>query len=92
MSATKILEEAQNLNRVIDRLDSLADQHPKALDALLIISRGIRDSAVFIGIAGHDQIIASLRIAIGRANSWLPSLHPVCASGLRTGANRVEQH
>ena len=48
MSATKILEEAQNLNRVSDRLDSLADQHPKALDALLIISRGIRDSAVLL--------------------------------------------
>jgi len=50
MSATKILEEAENLNRVSDRLDSLAEQHPKASDALLVISHGIRDSAVLLEV------------------------------------------
>jgi hypothetical protein len=50
MSAIKILEEAQTLNGVSDRLDSLAEQHPKASDALLVISHGIRDSAVLLKV------------------------------------------
>ncbi len=50
MSATKILDEAQRLQRLSDRLDSLAEQHPKAADALLRIASGIRDTAVLLEV------------------------------------------
>jgi hypothetical protein len=50
MSATKILDEAQNLNGVSNRLDSLAEQHPKASDGLFAIARSIRDSAVLLEV------------------------------------------
>jgi hypothetical protein len=48
MSATKILDEAQNLNSVSNRLDALAEQYPVASEALLVIAGGIRDSAVLL--------------------------------------------
>jgi hypothetical protein len=57
MSATKILEEAQNLHRVSTRLDSLSEQHPHASDVLLSISSGIRDSAVLL------QVLVATRIS-----------------------------
>jgi len=46
LSTTKILDEAQKLNEVRDRLDLPADQHPKASDAIFSIAHSIRDSAV----------------------------------------------
>jgi hypothetical protein len=60
MSATKILNEAQRLNDVSDRLDSLAEQHPKASDALASIARGIRDSAVLLEVLVATKISASM--------------------------------
>ena len=62
MSATRILEEAENLNRVSDRLDSLAEQHPKASDALLVISHGIRDSAVLLEVLVTTKMSPATRL------------------------------
>jgi hypothetical protein len=50
LSTTKILDEAQKLNEVSDRLDLLADQHPKASDAIFSIAHSIRDSAVLLEV------------------------------------------
>jgi hypothetical protein len=50
MSVAKILNEAQNLSSVCDRLDSLAEQNPVLSDALLIIAGNIRDSAVLLEV------------------------------------------
>jgi hypothetical protein len=56
MSATKILDEAQNLNSVSSRLDSLAEQHPVASEALLVIAGNIRDTAVLLEILVATKI------------------------------------
>jgi hypothetical protein len=56
MSATKILDEAQNLNRVSNRLDSLAEQHPVASDALLVIAGRIRDTSVLLQVLVATKI------------------------------------
>jgi hypothetical protein len=56
MSATRILDEAQKLNRVSDRLNSLAEHHPKATDALFTIANGIRDSAVLLEVLVATKI------------------------------------
>jgi hypothetical protein len=62
MSATRILDEAQNLNGVSERLDSLAGQHPKASDALLTIARGIRETAVLLEVLVATKISRSRRL------------------------------
>jgi len=59
MSAIKILDEAQKLNAVSSRLDSLADQHPAASDALLVIAGSIRDSAVLLEVLVATKISSS---------------------------------
>lgn len=59
MSATKILDEAQNLTGVSNRLDSLAEQHPKASDALFAIASGIRDSAVLLEVVVATKMVPS---------------------------------
>jgi hypothetical protein len=56
MSATKILDEAQNLTGVSSRLDSLAEQHPAASEALLVIAGTIRDSAVLLEVLVATKI------------------------------------
>jgi hypothetical protein len=45
MLSTAILQEAQKLFDVSDRLDSLADQHPFVSEALITISGSIRSKA-----------------------------------------------
>jgi hypothetical protein len=59
MSAIKILDEAQKLNSVSNRLDSLAEQHPAATEALLVIAGGIRDSAVLLEVLVATKISSS---------------------------------
>jgi hypothetical protein len=59
MSATRILDEAQKLNGISNRLDSLPEQHPKASDALFLISRGIRDRAVLLEVLVATKIVPS---------------------------------
>ena len=62
MSGTRILDEAQKLNGISNRLDSLAEQHPKASDELFLISRGIRDSAVLLEVLVATKIVPSPRV------------------------------
>jgi hypothetical protein len=56
MSATKILDEAQRLHRVSDRLNTLAEDHPRASNALLSIANGIRDSASLLEVVVATKI------------------------------------
>jgi hypothetical protein len=62
MSATKILDEAERLQRLSDRLDSLAEQHPKASDALLRIASGIRDTAVLLEVLVAAKLSSPSRL------------------------------
>ena len=50
MPSTTILQEAQKLHNVSDRLDSLADQHPQVSDALIIISGNVRNTATLLEV------------------------------------------
>jgi hypothetical protein len=50
MSATKILAEAQQLSGVSNRLAVLADHHPVASEALLVIAGNVRDSAALLEV------------------------------------------
>lgn len=45
-----ILQEVEQLNRVSDRLESLADQHPSVEDALITISANIRNAATTLDV------------------------------------------
>ena len=56
MSATKILNEAQNLSSLSDRLDSLADENPVVSEALLVIAGTIRDSATLLEVLVATKI------------------------------------
>jgi len=62
MSATKILNEAQNLSGVSDRLDSLAEQNPAVSEALLIIAGNLRDSAVLLELLVTTRISQTSRL------------------------------
>jgi nitrogen-specific signal transduction histidine kinase len=62
MSATKILDEAERLQRLSDRLDSLAEQHPKASDALLRIASGIRNTAVLLEVLVATKLSSPSRL------------------------------
>jgi hypothetical protein len=50
MPSTTILQEAQKLHNVSDRLDSLADQHPQVSDALITISGNVRNTATLLEV------------------------------------------
>ena len=54
MPSTAILQEAQKLHSVSDRLGSLADQHPLVSEALIKISGSVRNTRP-IGGAGRDE-------------------------------------
>jgi hypothetical protein len=56
MSATKILDEVLRLNGVSDRLDSLAEHHPLASEAILVIAGNIRGSAVLLEVLVATKI------------------------------------
>lgn len=64
MSATKILDEAQKLNGVSNRLDALAEQYPVASEALLVIAGSIRDSAVLLEMLVATKISPPSALAI----------------------------
>ena len=68
MSATRILNEAQKLNRVSSRQDVLAEQHPYASDALLLIAASIRDNAVLLEVLVATKIMPPSGVSIGLAN------------------------
>ena len=50
MHPSAILQEAQQLYNVSDRLDLLADQHPLVSEALLTISGSVRNTATLLEV------------------------------------------
>jgi len=50
MLSSAILQEAQQLHKVSDRLNSLADQHPLVSDALVTISGSVRNTATLLEV------------------------------------------
>ena len=50
MHSTAILQEAQKLHNVSDRLDSLAEQHPLVSEALITISGNVRGTAMLLEV------------------------------------------
>jgi hypothetical protein len=59
---TRILDEAQRLNGVSGRLDSLAEQFPVVSEALLVIASAIRDHAVLLELLVATKISPSSEI------------------------------
>jgi hypothetical protein len=50
MPGNAILHEVQTLYSVSDRLDSLAEQHPLASEALITISGSVRNTATLLEV------------------------------------------
>ena len=50
MPSTAILQEAQKLHNVSDRLDSLAAEHPVVSEALITISGNVRNTATLLEV------------------------------------------
>jgi hypothetical protein len=50
MPSIEILHEARQLYGVSDRLDLLADQHPKVSEALIGISGSVRNTATLLEV------------------------------------------
>jgi len=50
MPSTAILQEAQKLHNVSDRLDSLSEEHPDISDALITISGNVRHTATLLEV------------------------------------------
>ncbi|MGC2197247.1 MAG: hypothetical protein WA628_21405 [Terriglobales bacterium] len=60
MPPSAILNEAQQLHKVSDRLDSLAEQHPLVTDALITISVSVRNTATLLEVLVATKMGASL--------------------------------
>jgi len=56
MPSIAILHEARQLHGVSDRLDSLADQHPKVSEALIGISGSVRNTATLLEVLVATKI------------------------------------
>ena len=56
MPSTAILQEAQRLHNVSDRLDSLAEQHPLVSEALITISGNDRSIATLLEVLVATKI------------------------------------
>jgi hypothetical protein len=50
MPLNAILQEAQHLHSVSDRLDLLADDHPPVSEALITISGSVRNTATLLEV------------------------------------------
>ena len=50
MPSNTILQEAQKLHDVSERLDSLADEHPTVSEALITISGNVRHIATLLQV------------------------------------------
>ena len=50
MPSDAILQVAQQLNNVSERLDSLADEHPVVSEALITISGTVRQTATLLEV------------------------------------------
>ncbi len=56
MYPSAILDEAQQLYNVSDRLDLLADQHPLVSDSLIAISGSVRNTATLLEVLFATKI------------------------------------
>ena len=60
MPSNAILREAQQLHKVSDRLDSLAEEHPVVSDALVTISGSVRNTATLLEVLVATKMGSSL--------------------------------
>jgi hypothetical protein len=60
MPSNAILHEAQQLHKVSDRLDSLAEEHPVVSDALVTISGSVRNTATLLEVLVATKMGSSL--------------------------------
>jgi len=60
MASNGILHEAQQLYKVSDRLDSLAEQHPVVSDALVNISGSVRNTATLLEVLVATKMVSTL--------------------------------
>jgi len=56
MDSNAILHEVQQLYNVSDRLDSLAEQHPLVSEALITISKSVRNTATLLEVLVATKI------------------------------------
>jgi hypothetical protein len=59
MPSTAILNEVQRLYDVSDRLDLLAEQHPRATEALIAISGSVRNTATLLEVLVATKITSA---------------------------------
>lgn len=50
MPSSAILHEAEQLHKISDRLESIAEQHPVVSDALVNISGSVRNTATLLEV------------------------------------------
>ena len=62
MPSIEILNEAQQLHGVSDRLDSLAEHHPLVSQALLTISGSVRSTATVLEVLVATKMVPLDRI------------------------------
>jgi hypothetical protein len=60
MPSNAILHEAQQLHKISDRLDSLAEEHPVVSDALVTISGSVRNTATLLEVLVATKMGSSL--------------------------------
>jgi hypothetical protein len=60
MPSNAILQEAEQLHKVSDRLDSLAEEHPVVSDALVTISGSVRNTATLLEVLVATKMGSSL--------------------------------
>jgi hypothetical protein len=60
MPSNAILDEAQQLHKVSDRLDSLAEEHPVVSDALVTISGSVRNTATLLEVLVATKMGSSI--------------------------------
>jgi hypothetical protein len=60
MPSNAILQEAQHLHSVSDRLDSLAETHPVVSEALMTISGSVRSTATLLEVLVTTKMGRSL--------------------------------
>ena len=62
MHPSAILQEVQQLYRVSDRLDDLAEQHPLVSDALITISGSVRNTATMLEVLVETRMTPPFRL------------------------------
>jgi hypothetical protein len=57
MQSSAILHEAQELHKVSDRLDWLAEQHPLVSEAITAISGSVRNTATLLEVLYATKMV-----------------------------------